>query len=81
MLAAYEYTIGFRPTAADSNADTLSRLPIQGQKEQVPLVPENILMLEQTDDSPFTAQQVKYFTARDSCLLQVLTYIQKGWPD
>ena len=38
-------------------------------------------MLEQMGDSPFTAQQVKYFTARDPCLSQVLTYVQKGWPD
>ena len=38
-------------------------------------------MLEQMDDGPFTAQQVKYFTARDSCLSQVLTYVQNGWPD
>ena len=74
-LAAYEYTIAFCPTAAHSNADALSRLPMQGQEEQVPLVPETILMLEQMDDSPFTAQQVKYFTARDPCLSQVLTYV------
>ena len=80
-LAAYEYTIAFRSTAAHSNADALSRLPMQGQEEQVPLVPETILMLEQINDSPFTAQQVKYFTARDPCLSQVLTYVQKGWPD
>ena len=80
-LAAYEYTIAFRPTAAHSNADALSRLPMHSQEEQVPLVPETILMLEQMDDSPFTAQQVKYFTARDPCLSQVLTYVQKGWPD
>ena len=71
----------FRPTAAHSNANALSRLPIQCQEEQVPLVPETILMLEQMDDNPFTAQQVKYFIARDPCLLQVLTYVQKGWPD
>ena len=81
ILAAYEYMIVFRPTAAHSNADALSRLPMQGPEEQVPLVPETILMLEQLDDSPFTAQQVKYFTARDPCLSPVLTYVQKGWPD
>ena len=33
------------------------------------------------DDSPFAAWQVKYFTARDSCLSQILTCIQNGWPD
>ena len=38
-------------------------------------------MLEQMDDGPFTARQVKYFTARDSCLPQVLTYGQNGWLD
>ena len=81
MLAGYEYTIAFRPTTAHSNADALSRLPVKFQDEQVPLAPETVLMLEQMDDGPFTARQVKYFTARDSCLSQVLTYVQNGWPN
>ena len=81
LLAGYKYTIAFRPTAAHSNADALSRLPLQCKEEAVPRVPETVLMIEQLDEGPFTACQVKYFTARDPCLSQVLTYVQKGWPN
>ena len=81
VLAAYEYTISFRPTESHSNADALSRLPLQTADEGVPDVPETVLLLEQLDDGPFTAQQVKYFTARDPCLSQVLTFVRRGWPN
>ena len=67
-LAGYEYIISFRPTESHSNADALSRLPVQTPEESVPAVPERVLLLKQLDDGPFTAQQVKYFTARDPCL-------------
>lgn len=50
-------------------------------QDPVPAVPETVLLLEQLDDGPFTAQQVKYFTARDPCLSQVLTFILHGWPE
>ena len=80
-LAGYEYIILFQPTESHSNADALSRLPVQTPEESVPAVPETVLLLEQLDDGPFTAQQVKYFTARDPCLSQVLTFVQKGWPN
>ena len=81
VLAAYEYTISVRPTESHSNADVLSRLPLQTADEGVPDVPETVLVLEQLDDGPFTAQQVKYFTACDPCLSQVLTFVQRGWPN
>jgi len=81
VLAGYEYTISFRPTSTHSNADTLSQLPLQQSDEPVPAVPETVLLLEQLDDGPFTAQQVKYYTTRDPCLSQVLTYMQNGWPE
>ena len=81
VLAGYEYTISFRPTESHSNADALSRLPLQHADEPVPAVPETVLLLDQLDEGPFTAQQVKYYTARDPCLSQVLTFVQNGWPD
>ena len=81
VLAGYEYNISFRPTESHSNADALSRLPLHTADEVVPDVPETVLLLEQLDDGPFTAQQVKYFTARDPCLSQVLTFVQNGWPN
>ena len=74
---AYEYATVFLPTATHTNADALSYLPIQCQEEQVP----ETTLVKQIDDNLFTAQQVKYFTARDPYLLKVLTYVQKGWSD
>ena len=47
----------------------------------MPKVLETVLMIEQLDKGPFTVHQVKYYTGRDPCLLQVLTYVQKGWPN
>lgn len=43
------------------------------------MIPEAVLMVEQLDDGPFTACQAKHFTAKDSGLSQVLTYVSKGW--
>ena len=80
-LAAYEYTIAFCPTAAHSNADALSRLPLAVVPSEVPAVPETVLLLEQIDDGPFTAQQVKHYTSRDPCFSKVLNFIQHGWPN
>ena len=51
----------------------VSRLPLQHADEPVPAVPETVLLLDQLDEGPFTPQQVKYYTARDPCLSQVLT--------
>ena len=75
MLAGYEYT-AFHPTAAHSNADALSHLPVKYPEESVPVVPETVLMVEQLDDGPFTVRQVKHFTAKDPCLSQLC--LQKG---
>lgn len=81
VLAGYEYTIAFRPTESHSNANALSCLPLHTADGTVPDIPETVLLLEQLDDGPFTAQQVKYFTARDPCLSQVLNFVQNGWPN
>ena len=53
VLAGYEYTISFCPTESHSNADALSRLPLQHSHEPVPAVPETVLLLDQLDEGPF----------------------------
>ena len=81
VLAGYEYTISFCPTESHSNADASSQLPLQQADEPVPAVPETVLLLDQLDEGPITAQQVKYYTVQDPCLLQILTFVQNGWQD
>ena len=81
VLAGYEYTISFCPTESHSNADASSQLPLQHADEPVPAVPETVLLLDQLDEGPITAQQVKYYTVQDPCLSQILTFVQNGWQD
>ena len=79
-LASNEYSIAFHPIEAHSNADALSRLPLATLPFDVPAVPETVLLIEQMDDGPFTAQQIKY-TAREPCLSKVLSFVHHGWPN
>ena len=54
--------------AQNGNADALSRLPLQVKepKEEAPV--EVVLVMEQLDESPVTAQQIKAQTGKDPCL-------------
>ena len=80
LLAAYNYELEFKPTDLHSNADGLSRLPLQSAS-QLGAVPEatnyNIRQLEVL---PITAQAIKAATRTDAILSKVLLYTQQGWP-
>ena len=45
-LAAYEYTIAFRPTTAHSNADALNQLQLAALPFDVPPVAETVLLIK-----------------------------------
>ena len=79
-LAMYEYTLVFKTTDQHSNADALSRLPLQ-ETTKVPLPPETVLLLEFLDKAPVSATQVRNWTRRDPILSQVMDYVQSGWPN
>ena len=77
-LAAYEYTITFKKGILNCNADGLSRLPRDVTVEPEPA--ETVLMIDQQETMPITAQQVKDWTKKDPVLSQVLGFVQAGWP-
>ena len=79
-LAAYEYTLQFRPTEKHGNADAMSRLPLPNIPTTVPLPKEVVLLVEGLQDSPIATDQVQAWTRRDPLLSKVLSYTQKGWP-
>ena len=78
-LSMFEYNLQFRNTTAHSNADALSRLPL----ETAPMMdtpPELVLLVDHLNSSPITADQIKEATRRDPDLSSVLQYVQQGWP-
>ena len=79
-LAMYNYQIAFKPTAAHSNADGLSRLPLPEAPSEVPVPAELVLLIEHLLDAPVKAQEIRTWTRRDPLLSMVKQSIQNGWP-
>ena len=79
-LAMYNYQIAFKPTAAHSNADGLSRLPLPEAPSEVPVPAELVLLVEHVLDAPVKAQEIRTRTRRDPLLSRVKQFIQSGWP-
>jgi hypothetical protein len=81
ILSAYEYELLYRKGDAHGNADGLSRLPLSDTVQDTPILGETVLLLEQLDEMPVTAKEIKQWTASDPVLSRVYTYIQNGWPE
>ena len=83
MLSSYDYQIVFRPSFKHSNADALSRLPLVStlEEESDDLPTQLVLLLENMEDLPVTANAIKQWTKDDSVLARVYKYTQCGWPD
>ena len=80
-LAAYEYTLLWRPTQQHENADAMSRLPLPEKPLETPLPAELVLLMEHLEESPVTATQIRMWTRRDPLLSRVSCYLHEGWPD
>ncbi|XP_041369851.1 uncharacterized protein K02A2.6-like [Gigantopelta aegis] len=79
-LAAYDYHLEYKSGKENENSDALSRLQLPYFPETVPLLGEEILMLERLESTPLDAKQIKMWTRSDPVLSKVLLYTQKGWP-
>ena len=73
-LASYEYTIKYKSGPANSNADTLSRLPLPVTFSEVPVPSELVLLMEHMSSGPLTAAEVKTMTQWDRVLSRVHSY-------
>ena len=67
-LSAYSYDIQFKPTAAHSNADGLSRLPLHTVRANGPLLDPSIFNVQQLGSLPVTAMQLAATTRTDPIL-------------
>ena len=69
----------YKPGAQNSNADTLSRLPLPESMKSVPLPGETILLMENLQASPVNVKQIRQWTDRDPVLSKVRRLVQEGW--
>lgn len=76
-LRAYEYTIVYKEGKYHCNADALSCLPLPEVEEEK--LEERVLMLENSDITLVTPDQVKAWTDSDPVLSQVREMVQNGW--
>ena len=77
ILQAYKYTVEYRSSGKDANADALSRLPCDND----PLPDEKeLFFFSGLDDLPLEAGDIRKYTRRDTVLSKVLHYTQSGWP-
>ena len=81
FLAGFNYKIEYKNTKLHGNADGLSRLPLEIEKEEEETVdPVGLFYATQFDPLPVTAEKVKRETQRDPTLLRVYELTMKGWP-
>ena len=80
-LGMYEYELIHKSGATHGNADALSRLPLPGSaSEETPQPAEMVLLFEELQKGPVTAEQIKLWTRRDPVLSRVQQFVLKGWP-
>ena len=77
-IAAYEYTIKYKPGKCMSTADVLRRLPLKDtlNDSQVPLPGDLCHLLHHLDQAIVTASQIKLWTDK---LSRVRKLVQCGW--
>lgn len=83
-LAAYEYTIKFKPSVEYAIADGFSRLPLKERQQKVsntPIPEEYVLLLNYISKSPITCSQLAKWTKADPLLSQVMHWVDRGWPN
>ena len=80
-LSAYTYEIKFRRTQDHSNADCLSRLPVNCGDSSDLVSESTIFNIHQIESLPITSSQLARATRTDKTLSRVYQFILKGWPD
>ena len=81
VLASYHYPLVYKPGSKISNADGLSRLPIEDYVTLLPCPEEVVHSMIALDLTPVTSKTVAFYTSRDPVLSQVRKWILHGWPE
>ena len=58
----------------------MSRLPLPNQPSSTPVPSELVLLIENLDQAPITANQIAAWTKKDPVLSKVMQYLMMGWP-
>ena len=79
-LAAYNYSIEYKPGPEHANADALSRLPLPVSPPTTPLLAETVFAMEFLNSTPVVSvNEIRTGTRRDPILSQVIKFVQQGW--
>ena len=78
-LAAYNYTIKYKPGIEHGNADALSRLPLPVRPQTTPVPAETVRTMELLDSTPVGVKEIQEGTRTDVVLSQVVKFVQRGW--
>ena len=79
-LSMYDYTLIHKKSADHGNADALCQLLLPESISSTPIPTETVLLLEQMNEMPVTAEHIKMWTQRDPILSRILQFTQHGWP-
>ena len=78
LLSAYQYTIEYKCGKLHANADCLSRLPVQDNKDLED--PSTVFQVSFVEELPVTAANIANETRKDNTLATVYQYVMEGWP-
>ena len=78
-LSMYDYTLIHKKPAKHGNADALSWLPLLESISSTPIPADTVLLLDQMNEMPVTAEDIKTWTRRDPIFSRVLQFTQHGW--
>ena len=78
FLSAYKYTTEYKCVKLHANADCLSRLPVQENKDlEDPSIAFQVSFMEEL---PVPAANIANETRKDNTLATVYQYVVEGWP-
>ena len=80
LLSGYKYQIQYKSTKEHSNADGLSRLPLEKPSSSEALPVESVFNIHQIAALPVSSRQIAEHTRRHPVLSRVLHHVQHGWP-
>jgi len=77
FLSTYDYSTECKNTKVHTNADSLPRLPIEGDEEDTV---DNLFKVSPVDGLPIAAIDIATETIKDSVLSHFYPYVLQGWP-
>ena len=78
FLSAYMYTIEYKCGKSHANADCLSRLPVQEDRDLED--PSTVFQVSFIEELPVTAVDIATETKNNNTLATVYRYVMEGWP-